>query len=137
MATAATSIKIGPADHGRRMTLAEFLDAEEVPGYRYELARGVIEVSEIPNDPHGEIVDTIHTHFTVYRLAHPGLILRISEASGVQVIIEEPDTDRHPDLSIIFQGKAPDARGRRMPDLVVEVVSRGKHARVARGHVMS
>ena len=48
MATAATSLRIGPADHGRRMTLAEFLDAEETPGYRCELARGVIEVSEVP-----------------------------------------------------------------------------------------
>lgn len=129
MATASTATKIGPADNGRRMTLAEFLDAEELSGYRYELARGVIEVSEVPNDLHGDIVDALHTHLTVYRLAHAGLIHRISEASGVQIVIEDADTDRHPDLSVVFQGKAPDARGRRMPDLVVEVVSPGKRAR--------
>ena len=51
MSTLAT--RIGPADHGRAMTLEEFRDAEEEPGYRYELARGVLEVTEVPNDPHG------------------------------------------------------------------------------------
>jgi len=56
MATA-SKLRVGPADHGRRLTLADFLDAEEVPGYRYELAKGVIEVSEVPNDPHAQIVD--------------------------------------------------------------------------------
>ena len=50
------AIRIGPADHGRRMTLEEFLEAEEEEGYRYELARGVLEVTEVPNDPHGLIV---------------------------------------------------------------------------------
>ena len=39
MATAAEVLRIGPADHGRRMSLQEFLDAEEEEGYRYELAR--------------------------------------------------------------------------------------------------
>ena len=129
MATASTAIKIGPADHGRRMTLSEFLDAEETPGYRYELAGGVIEVSEVPNDPHGEIVYRIHTALVLHDRAHPGLIRRVSEASGVQIVIPGPETDRHPDVSIVFRNKAPDDRGRRMPDLVVEVVSKGKQAR--------
>ena len=128
MATA-TRTRIGPADHGRTMTLQEFLDAEETPGYRYELARGVIEASDIPNDPHGQVVDNLHTHYVVYRLNRPGLILRLAHGSDVQVVIPVLDTDRHPDLAIIFQGKAPDAGGRRMPDLVVEVVSPGKKAR--------
>ena len=38
------------------MTLDEFRDAEEEEGYRYELARGVLEVTEVPNDPHGLVV---------------------------------------------------------------------------------
>ena len=36
MATIAT--RIGPLDNGRKMTIEEFLEAEEEPGYRYELA---------------------------------------------------------------------------------------------------
>ena len=128
MATA-TRTRIGPADHGRTMTLDEFLDAEETPGYRYELARGVIEVSDVPNDPHADVVYRLSAEFVVHDRAHPGLIRRVSEGSGVQIVMPGLGTDRHPDLSIIFQGKAPDDRGRRMPDLVVEVVSPGREAR--------
>ena len=62
---ATTRIQIGPADHGRRMTLDEFREAEEEPGYRYELARGVLEVTEVPNDPHGQIVDNLHEAVSV------------------------------------------------------------------------
>jgi hypothetical protein len=50
MATGATPLRIGPADHGRELTLQEFLEAEEEEGYRYELARGVLEVTEVPNE---------------------------------------------------------------------------------------
>ena len=42
------AIRIGPADHGRRMSLEEFREAEEEEGYRYELARGVLEVTLCP-----------------------------------------------------------------------------------------
>ncbi|MGO9914057.1 MAG: hypothetical protein ACLQIB_04995 [Isosphaeraceae bacterium] len=55
MATVASPIKIGLADRGRAMTLQEFLEAEETDGYRYELARGVLEVSEVADDPHGVV----------------------------------------------------------------------------------
>ena len=56
MATVTSTMRIGPADHGRLMTLEEFQEAEEEEGYRYELARGVLEVTEVPNDPHGVVV---------------------------------------------------------------------------------
>jgi Uma2 family endonuclease len=129
MATVQT--RIGPADHGRRLTLAEFLDAEETPGYRYELARGVIEVSDIPDDVHGLIVHILHEAFSLYNQTHPRRVWRIGHGSDLQIVIPKfgKDTDRHPDLGIVFVGKAPDADGRRMPDLVVEVVSPGKAAR--------
>ena len=54
--TIAAPLRIGLADHGRTMTLEEFREAEELEGYIYELARGVLEVSEVPNDPHGVVV---------------------------------------------------------------------------------
>ena len=37
MATATSTIRIGPADHGRTMSLDEFIEAELEEGYRYEL----------------------------------------------------------------------------------------------------
>ena len=60
-------LQIGPADHGRPMTLEEFRESEEQPGYLYELARGVLEVSEVPSDAHGQIVDNLHEAISGYR----------------------------------------------------------------------
>jgi hypothetical protein len=63
MATVTTVLRIGPTDHGRSMTLDEFLDAEVVEGYRYELARGVLEVNQVANDPHGVVVSNLFRFF--------------------------------------------------------------------------
>jgi len=41
-------IQIGPADHGRRMSLDEFDHAIALEEQVYELNKGVIEVSEVP-----------------------------------------------------------------------------------------
>ena len=76
MATVATPLRIGLADHGRALTLEEFLEAEETEGYRYELARGVLEVSEVPDDPHGDVVANLYDAISRYRREHPGVIRR-------------------------------------------------------------
>ena len=44
-----TLIKIGPSDHGRRMSLEEFEHAKVQEGYLYELSRGIINV--VPTSP--------------------------------------------------------------------------------------
>ena len=72
MATVTTPLRIGPADHGRTMTLEEFLDADVEEGYRYELARGVLEVNEVPNDPHGGVVCNLYRAVGRYRRATSG-----------------------------------------------------------------
>jgi Uma2 family endonuclease len=124
-AMATTRIQIGPADHGRRMTLDEFREAEEEPGYRYELARGVLEVNEVPNDPHGQVVDNLHESVSRYRQQHPDLIRRVGGAGEFRLWIPQMISGRNPDLAIVFQGTPKDARGRRPPSLVAEVVSEG------------
>jgi hypothetical protein len=70
MATTSRTL-IGPADHGRTMTFDAFIDAEFEGGYLYELARGVIEVTEVPGPHHGRIVDRIGSMFV--RTGLPGL----------------------------------------------------------------
>ena len=47
-----TIVKIGPADHGRRMSLKEFEHAKVQEGYLYELSRGIITLSDVPNRLH-------------------------------------------------------------------------------------
>lgn len=125
----ATQTRIGPADHGRRMTHDEFREAEEEPGYRYELARGVLEVSEFHGDDHGQIVHNLHEVFSIYRRDHPGLILRIGHGSDVRFVIPEFESERHLDLALIFRDAPTDDRGRRRAAMAVEVVSPGAESR--------
>src|SRR5689334_25205178 len=101
---ATVRIRIGPADHGRPMTPDEFREAEEQPGYLYELARGGLEVSEVPRDDHGQVVDNLHEAISLYRREHPGRIRRIAHGSDVRLIITELKSGRHPDLAIVFYG---------------------------------
>jgi Uma2 family endonuclease len=122
-------LRIGPADHGRTITLEEFREAEEEPGYLYELARGVLEVGEVPGDEHGQIIDNLHEAFSNFRRGHPGLIRRIAHGSDLRVIIPELESDRHPDLALVFFGASLNTRGRQIPALVCEVVSPGARAR--------
>ncbi len=127
MATA--TLRLGPADHGRAMTLQEYLDAEVEEGYRYELARGVLEVSEVPNDPHGVIVFNFYCALTTYHRAHPGMIYRFGGAGEFQLLMPEMVSGRHPDVAVALQVTTPDARGRRPASFAVEVVSDGAEAR--------
>jgi Uma2 family endonuclease len=122
---ATVRLRIGPADHGRRMTLEEFREAEEQEGYRYELARGVLEVTEVPNDPHGQIVSNLQASFHRYKLEHPAVIRRIGGGGEFRLWVPEMTTGRNPDLAVVFHGTAKDDRGRRPPRLVAEVVSEG------------
>jgi len=125
---ASTKLQIGPADHGRKMTLEEFREAEEEPGYSYELARGVLEVAEVPGDDHGQVVDNLHEMLSRYRREHPNQILRFAHGSDVRLLIPELESDRHPDLGVILRGAPLNVRGRQVPALVVEVVSAGRAA---------
>lgn len=120
-----TQIRIGPADHGRRMTLDEFRDAEEEPGYLYELGRGVVEVTEVPNDPHGQIEDNLRSALEIYRRDHPGLIRRAGGASAFRLWVPEMVSGRNPDQAFVLEGTPKDARGRRRPSWAAEVVSEG------------
>jgi Uma2 family endonuclease len=123
-------LRIGPADQGRKMTLQEFWDAEEETGYLYELARGVLEVSEIPGDLHWQVIHNLHELFSLHGRQYPGLIHRIGHGSEVRYIIPEFETDRHPDLAILFRGETRhDVKGRVVSVLGVEVVSPGKRSR--------
>ena len=117
-------LRIGPADNGRRMTLEEFREAEEEEGYRYELARGVLKVVQVPNDPHGQVVDNLHNAVTVYRHQHPGMIRRVGGGGEFRLWVHEKGSGRNPDLAIVFQGAPKDERGRRRRAWVAEVVSK-------------
>ena len=128
MATAST-LKIGPADHGRIMTLDEFLDAEETKGYLYELARGVLEVTEIPKEPHLDLESFLMEALILHKHAHPGLIHRVGNGSTTRLWLPGLVSSRHPDVAVVLHNAPKDWRDHRIPSLVMEIVSEGREAR--------
>jgi Uma2 family endonuclease len=123
MATVATPLRITLADDGRPMTLEEFMEAEEEGGYRYELARGVLEVTEVPNDPHGVVVCNLYRAVNRYDEQHPGVIHRYGGGNEFRFWLPHMISGRNPDLGVVLRGAAKDWRGRRLPALAAEVVS--------------
>jgi Uma2 family endonuclease len=125
MATIATPLRISPADHGRTMTLEEFMEADVEEGYCYELARGVLEVNQVPNDPHGVVVCNLYRAVSRYDEKHPGVIHRYGGGSEFRFWLPGMISGRNPDLGAVLRGAVKDERGRRLAALAAEVVSRG------------
>lgn len=128
MATVAHRL-LGPADHGERMSLEEFEQADVDPGYQYELARGVLEVSEVPDEfPHGMLVFWFYQTLGIFSRDHPGLIQRFGGGSEYRLVIPVLESGRHPDIAVTLVGSPKNIRGHRPPALAIEVVSPGREA---------
>src|SRR5262245_20794086 len=94
-----TTVKLTPADHGRRMSLADFEHAEATGGKLYELGRGVVVVSDVPKRRHMLIVQAIREQLTVHRLGHRGQINTIAGSGECKILLTEFDSERHPDVA--------------------------------------
>ena len=99
MATA--TFTIGPADHGRQVAFVDFIEADFEDGWLYELARGVVDVTEVPGPNHGRIVMLLAELLGDYRRNHPGII--IYRAGGGECRIRLPGmvSDRHRNSGIV------------------------------------
>ncbi len=129
MSTTTAALRIGLADDGRAMTLEEFEDADCEEGYRYELARGVLEVTRVPGDSHGLIVCAFYDAIAAYRREHPGVIFRYGGASEFRLWLPAMVSGRNPDVAVALNNTPKDDRGVIPPALAIEVVSEGAEAR--------
>ncbi len=118
-------IHIGPHDEGRRMTLDVFDEAIAQEGYLYELNKGVIEVSGIPQPEHGKQVRAIRKQLEAYDDAQPGLIDYIAGGAEAKILVGPMESERHPDLSVYLdpQPKVKSLWSQWIPAIVIEVVS--------------
>lgn len=126
-----TRLKIGPADRGRTMSLEDFAEAEGAPGYRYELARGVVEVVEIPGYRHGQILHNFDLQVFPWETAHPGVIRYHAPGDRCALRLPGMKSERHPDVAV-YLTSSPDPESpweSWVPDIVVEVVSEGGEKR--------
>jgi Uma2 family endonuclease len=120
-----TALVIKPADHGRRMSLADFDRAEAAGGRLYELGRGAIIVVDVPDPGHFAQVEAIRDQLTAYKLANPGRVHGIAGGAECKLLIPEAQSERHPDLAV-YKTPPPageDVWARWIPEIVVEVVS--------------
>jgi Uma2 family endonuclease len=122
-----TGVRVGPADLGRRMSLEDFSEAAFEDGWLYELARGMVVVTEVPHPDHGEIVDRVTELFVYYKRDHPGVIRYRAAGSDCRLRLPGMQSDRHPDQAVYLRErpKGPRVWTRWIPEIVVEVVSRG------------
>ncbi len=122
-----TQTRIGPADHGRRMSLADFDLADGEEGHLYELSSGVITVVDVPGKPHFDQVDEVKRQLYAYRAVHPQAVYRIGGGGEVKLLITGAESERHPDVAL-YKRPPDDEDGlwaTWVPDLVIEVVSPG------------
>src|SRR4051812_12763372 len=97
---ATTRVRIGPSDRGRSMSLEEFGEAEPEGGYSYELAGKVLDVTEVPNGPHRQVLDNLHEAFRRHRRQDRGAVLRIGHGSECRPWITQTASGLNPDLTI-------------------------------------
>src|SRR5205085_8316079 len=97
MATATRTL--GPADHGQIVSMDEFETAPWEEGYRYELIKGRLYVSPVPEAPHDGILEWQLTHLGAYSRSHPEVINYISTAARIYIPGQSRRTTVQPDIA--------------------------------------
>ncbi len=119
--------KLGPAEHGRRMSLKDFEDADMDDGPLYELGRGVVTVVEVPKRRHMAQVIAARKQLLLYEAMNPERIQAIAAGNECKLLIDELDSERHPDLAVYLTpppvNEDRNFWRRWVPELVIEVVS--------------
>jgi Uma2 family endonuclease len=126
-----TKLKIGPQDQGRRMALREFEPAAVKEGYLYELARGVVTVSDVPSFIHACLVAFLRDQLALYKAANPREIYMILGSMECKLLVGDFESERHPDLAI-YKNKPSRKENfwfHWIPEIVIEVVSPGSETR--------
>jgi Uma2 family endonuclease len=119
------NVQIGPSDDGRRMSLGEFDNAVVEDGFRYELGKGVIQVSEVPGPEHLAQVEELREQLYAYKRSRRGVIYAIASANDAKLLVPSFESERHPDLSVYFSPPpAENVWSLWIPKLVIEVVSK-------------
>ena len=117
--------EIGPLDHGRRMSLAEFEDVDAQEGFFYELANGVIEVSAFPHRHHCFQLMDLRDQLEIYKIRSPGSISAVCGACDSKILLESEQSERHPDLAV-YTTPMPDEDeiwSIWIPTIAIEIVS--------------
>jgi Uma2 family endonuclease len=108
------------------MSLDAFDRAIAQEGYLYELNKGVVEVSGIPQPSHGKQLQALRNQLIMYQEKHPGRIDFIGGGGEAKILLAADQSERHPDL-LIYLTPTPDLEdvwSVWIPTIVVEIVSK-------------
>lgn len=95
----AIDLKLGPADHGRPMSLDEFLAGDYEEGHQYELIDGELYVTPLP-DPSQNVWDSwLFGKMYLYSLDHPQWVNYVTNKARVFVPGRLGITTPEPDLA--------------------------------------
>lgn len=116
---------LGPADHGRVMSLEQCLRLRETPGYVYELIDGALVVSPSPKPRHDYWVEFVRAALQDYATKHPQRAYKLSERCDVVVPDRPGETRPQPDLAAYrdYPDPPPEDWKDVAPIVVVEVIS--------------
>ena len=115
-------LRLGPDDAGRRLTRAEYADADFVEPYQYERVRGRLVVMSPAGPEHRFVSRPFRRELCRFWAEHLGLIEDVDVEGWVAT---SADDDRLPDICVYLKGE--DAQRRvpdRVPALVFEFVSK-------------
>jgi Uma2 family endonuclease len=104
--TMATVLKLGRADHGRPMTVDEFIAADCEEGYRYELIDGRLYVSPMPDPPQAIWDGWLTYKLHLYAQENPEVVnfvvnkARIFVPGRRRATIPEPDLAAYHDFPL-------------------------------------
>jgi Uma2 family endonuclease len=94
-----TMLRLGRTDHGRPLTLDEFLTADYEGGYKYELIDGKLYVSPLPNAPEGLVERWIYRKLDRYSDDHLDVLKLVYNKARVFVPEREDVTTPEPDVA--------------------------------------
>jgi Uma2 family endonuclease len=92
-------LKLGPADHGRRLTLDDFEDADYAPGFKYEIIDGRLYVAPMPNPGENRLESWLARKLIRYSEDHPDVLNYVSVKGRVFVHARKGATVPEPDIA--------------------------------------
>src|SRR5580692_1997521 len=93
-------LKLGPADHGKRLSLDEFDEAEFEPGAKYEIIDGRVYVSTEPNPAENFLETWLFIKLITYSGLHQDVINYVTVKSRLFVHSRLKATVPEPDLAV-------------------------------------
>lgn len=127
MSIPSAMLKLGPEDHGRRISSEEYANAEFQEPWSFERVDGRLIAVAPAGEEHALCAEPWRDRLVLYKLQHPGVIYLVISEAWLRV---DGSTDRIGDIGVYLQTEEPRPKvPDRVPDLMFEIVSPDRRSR--------